>query len=843
MIEDPHKKKDSEDDDEKSASGKGFVQLVKNLSREEDSEERPEESKKIEDAVDASAAQEARIRRAGKAQSEREGDDETISAHDTDDTADSSHQAGASAKAGRQDVFPATVPRNERRITFPQSNQGPQLASVAVSPAGSDAADAVGLADLFVILRRNLRFLVIIVVLGTSVAALALTQVTPRYTAATKILLGTPVTINRGAEIGLSNFTDDEASLQSQVAVLTSADMALRVIDELDLAKYPDFAPDPATPQQSGAGAVSPARMETLKKYQNRLRVEHLRKTRIVTVSFSATDPTLSSRAANKIADLYIQGQREQKLGAITESARWLSSNVSELQGKVSESELAIENFKLQNGLIAGGGVTLSDQELSSLSMQLLESRALAMETQARLSQIRNLLTTPGGVDSAAEVLDSTLIQNLREQESLLLAEIAELGAELGDKHPRMVQLQAEADQVRQKIDEEITKIVNALEYRYNIQRSREQAIEASLASATGQLQLDADAMVQLNAMERETAADRLLLETMLGQLKQLSSQGDISTQEPDARIISRALTPVEPSFPMTRGILALSVAGSGILALIFVLTREFTDRTVRCTAQLVNEIKLEPIGIMPRINRRQRQGRSLFQYAVQRPRSRFAEAARAIAQRAAEIERGTSGSVVMITAAQHGDGKADTALVLANALAAQGRLVMLVDGDHYRPQLHIHVKAPTAPGLIEIVNRRNSIDDSVFTANGSASFAFMPTGERGSLLRGGPDYAEFQSTLDILRQHFDYIIINAPPILTGNDALVLGRMADAVVVTLAWGRTHRRTARICAEKLHGAGCRNVGGVLTDVDLRKFELYEYGQRGACTSAVDGCYAN
>ena len=844
MIEDPPKRQNQSESDDTSTPSKSIVQLVQNIADDDESEHQPRQNKRLDEAVDASAAQEARM--VSPADS---GPDATDSdAEDEAETADepitpAKESAKPPTDVTQHEVLPASTSGQGSSMAVPLRYDGPQLVGVTVSTAGTEVAEAVGLADLSVILRRNLSIIVGIVLIITAMAALLLTQVTPRYTAGTKILLGAPVTANLGAETILSGFPDDQPMLQSQVAILTSTDLASRVIDKLGLGENSEFAPDPELSTQAVAGGLSPAAMQTIKKYRKRLRVEHLLKTRVVTVGFSSADPAVASSTANTIAELYIQDQRDLKFGAINESAQWLSSQVSELRRKVSTAELAIESFKLESGIIEGDGMTLGDQELSSLNAQLIESRAQTMEAEARLGQIRDLLATPEGVDSAAEVLDSNLIQNLREQESALLAEIAELGAELGEKHPRMLQMQAEAIQVRQKIDQEMAKIVKALEYQYNIQRSREQAIASSLSAATGQLEVSADAMVRLNMMERDSAADRLLLETMLAQLKQVSSQVDMSAQEPEARIISRALSPIDPSFPMTGGILALTVIGSALLALMFVLVREFTDRTVRSARQMVDEINVSAYGITPRTGKRQRTGLTPFQYAVQKPRSHYAEAVRAMAQKIVSVGLSADGSTIMTTSAQHGEGKSDTALALANALTAHGCTVILIDADHFRPQLHDKVETPHAPGLIDLVNRQRSIKETVHRVAGSATFAFMPIGDRGQLLVGGPDYAEFDATLEIIKQHFDYIIINAPPVLVSNDALSLGRRCDASIIAMKWGKTHRRTAKICAERLLQAECQNIGGVLTDVNLHKYELYEYGQSGACTSAVDDCYAN
>lgn len=844
MFLETQKKQNQDDIGEASSPSKRVVPLVQDLAHDENSTNLLDLNKKVDDAVNASAAQEAQMHGLVDTQA-----DETDSAEedDSDTTEQSTPQTHESARppadVAHQDVFsPSTSPQNAS-VAIPVRYDVPQLVGVTVSTVGTEVAQGVSLADLGVILRRNRRTVAFIILLVSALAALALSQVTPRYTAVTKILVGAHLSANQGAENILSGFPDDEASIQSQVAVLTSTDLALRVIEQLGLGRNPDFAPDPETSEQAVAGGISPAAIETINKYSERLRVEHLPNTRVITVSFSAADPAVASGTANTIVDLYIQDQRAAKFGAIDDMVRWLSSQVIELRRKVVESELAIENFKLEIGIIDGNGTTLSDQEIASLNVQLIESRTQTMEAQTRFRQIRNLLATPEGIDSAAEVLDSNLIQRLRQQESVLLAELAELGAELGEKHPRMLQMQAEADQVQQKIDQEMAKIVKALEYQYNIARSREQAIASGLSSATGQLAVSADAMVRLNAMEREAAPDRLLLGTMLGKLKQASNQIDMSAQEPDARIISHALSPIEPSFPMTRGIMALTVIGSALLAIMFVLVREFTDRTIRSARQMAEKLNVTSFGIVPRTSKRQRKGLTPFQYAVEKPRSRYAQAARAIAQKIQTIGLSGNGSTIMTTASQHEEGKSDLALALAIALMAQGHTVMLIDADHFYPQLHSLIDAPIAPGLIDILNRRVNIKDVVYAANSRTPFAFMPIGDRDLLSNGGPDYTALDETLTIVKQHFDYIIINGPPMLISNDALVLGRLADASVIAVRWGKTHRRTAKVCAEKLAQAGCQTIGGVLTDVDLSKYELYEYGQSGSCTSAVDGCYAN
>ena len=767
-----------------------------------------------------------------------------------------SREGGDAGAPGNGDSLPAESARGQdllspadsrySGVALPAYYDAPQLVGVSVSTAGAEVPETVGLTDLGIIIRRNIVLLIMIVVMLTGATALALQLVTPRYAATTSILFGSDVMAGRGADSVLTRAVNDDASMQSQVSLLLSSDLALRVIEKLELQNVAEFASGHDTPTTtSGNGNLSPSMMNALEIFQRRLRVEHIPGTRVVSLTFSASDPQLASATANEMAESYIQDQRDAKFSAVDDAAQWLTLQVSDLRRRVADSELEIEKFKHDSGIIDRGGMTLSEQELSSLNSQLIDSRARTVEALTRLNQIRGLLATPNGIDSAAEVLSSNLIERLREQESVLLANMAELGAELGDKHPRLLQIEAEVRQVRNKIDLEATKIVDGLQYQYNVARSRERAIASSLASATGQLEVGADAMVQVNVMEREAAADRLLLETLLGRLKQVRSQLDRSLQEPDARIIERALTPIEPSFPKVGSLIALAAFGSGLLAVMLVLVRELTDRTIRSEQQLAEQLKIKPFGTMPRITRRQLKRRTPFQYAVAMPRSQFAVAARAMAQKiqSTGLGSGSNSGILMTTSPMHGEGKSNVALLLANALASQGRTVMLIDADHFAPRLHELVDLPRSPGLTEVLAGMVSIKDAVYAAATNSPFAFMPMGDRELLADGGPDYSLFRGTLINFKKHFDYIVVNAPPVLSSGDSLVLGHMADATVLAMRWGKAHRRTAKNCAERLADAGCKSIGGVLTDVNMKKYELYEHGQSGSITDGARQYYAN
>ena len=166
------------------------------------------------------------------------------------------------------------------------------------------------------------------------------------------------------------------------------------------------------------------------------------------------------------------------------------------------------------------------------------------------MAQTQRLVDTAGGVGSASEVLDSTLIQRLREQEAEVERRVAELSSELGELHPRMVQLRAEALDLQTRIKSEVSKIVIGLQNQVDIARARERSLQRSLNESKGTVAEGNQNKVKLQALQREADAARSLLDTMLAREKETQYQQDMGFQQPDVDVFSPATIPAEPSFP-----------------------------------------------------------------------------------------------------------------------------------------------------------------------------------------------------------------------------------------------------------------------------------------------------
>jgi uncharacterized protein involved in exopolysaccharide biosynthesis len=459
-------------------------------------------------------------------------------------------------------------------------------------------ADGAGqqfpLRDYLQLLWFRKKMILAITIFVSVVGYIQVSEIKNVYSATSTMLVGLPE----------SRVVDIEEVLRSpantgdaaeQVEVLRSRELAAKVIERLNLLNHPEFNPALGEPEESlfdflrylnprtwipqswkqpikealgiqtaqappvapSPGAAEEERQRALlvnavNLFLGKLSVVNPEWTMVINVTFSSLDRELAARVANDVPEAYIVDKLEARFEATEKANAWLMEQLQDLEAKVSDSERAVEIYRDLHGLAASEGGSILDAQLSELNSQLIIARAERAEIEARLEQLRRLQAGGGqSVETSSEVLASTLVQQLRAQEAQALGRLSELSVEYGPKHPRMLQVQSEIEEVRKRILDEVGRIVVALENEAEFARTRVASLESSLREAQGQTSEQNKEAIQLRALQREAAANRALYETFLNRFKETSSTQGMETT--DARIISYAEVPGGPSYPNRR--------------------------------------------------------------------------------------------------------------------------------------------------------------------------------------------------------------------------------------------------------------------------------------------------
>lgn len=465
-----------------------------------------------------------------------------------------------------------------------------------MSAVNSSARDVdVDLGKLFASMARAWKRILLVAIVVSAVAFVLASLATPYYKAETKLLIETResmFTRPNGQDAGNGQMLDQEGVL-SQVEVITSSDLLAQVAKKFNFAGLPEF--DAAAGQsvftrllvlaglKSDPGEI-PAEERVLEAFREKLKVYRVENSRVIAIEFSSEDPKLAADVPNAIADAYLQFSRDAKLQSNTAATEWLEPEIQALTARVKEAEARVAAYRSQSDLLIGqNNSALATQQLAELSTELSRTRANRAAAEANAESVRLALRNGVSLDSFPDVISSDLIQRLRERQVQLRADVADLSTTLLDNHPRIRAMKSQLADLDSQVASEAQKILRGLSNTAEAAKLREDQLVADLNRLKAESSRVGEKEVELRALEREAAAQRELLESYLTRYREAASRRDGDYLPADARIFSRAVTPVDPYFPKILPIVGAAFAASLLLMGIGILLRElFSGRAMR---------------------------------------------------------------------------------------------------------------------------------------------------------------------------------------------------------------------------------------------------------------------
>lgn len=671
-----------------------------------------------------------------------------------------------------------------------------------------------------------------------AVAIAAILLATPRYSAEVRILLERRAdAVSSALESAMPGLSLDATALNSQVEVLRSRTLTRDVVERLQLGMDPEFNPALRPPgllrrvkqafQASAAPLAPAAGAAVIDTVQRRLNVRPIEGSEVIALRFSSQDATKAAAIANAFYDQYLAQQLESKRQTTARTSAWLDESVTELGKKVAVAEQAVEDFRRQSGIIESGGQTLTAQDISGLNSQLLLARSATAQAEARLAQVRTLVRSGADAITASEVLDSPLIQRLREQETELTRRRAEMASDLGPEHPRMAQLEAEAKDLQAKIKTEIDKIVQRLQNEVRIARAQEESLSGQLEQLKTRTGENNEQQIQMRALDREAEANRNLLATLLARY---TAQANGALQQPDASIVSAAEAPTEPSFPNAPVILGLVTIGSLLLAGAVVLLLEMRDRSFHSGDDIERVLGIPSLGLVPLApNMDAVQKNGALETLANRSLAAFRESLHTLNWTIALANRGQPPRSVLITSAQPDEGKTTIALGLASFQAMIGRKVLLIDADTRKAALPARYGRPDMQGLTDVL--RGADVDKVIIRDEATGLEMLTAGRSNEAALSLLTAPACDALLAKLSSRYDLIVIDSPPVSAVADACALSRKVEMTVFVVRWASTRREIVEHALKLLRRSGATVAGGLLSMVDVHKHAAYLYGDSG------------
>ena len=715
------------------------------------------------------------------------------------------------------------------------------------------------------IVRRQIFVVLAFALLGVALGGIFFFQAPPKYTATATLLADT-----RKIELIQQPTVFDEASIQSigametQVELLRSDEVALRVIKKLNLSEDPRFIGGerrsvlrsllyrvaPGYFPESPALSEDERQSLALGRFDKSLTVSRIGVTYAIEIDFESRYPDLAAEVANAVADVYIELQRTTEYDAARRASDWLEERIPEVRAKSEDAQKAVVEYKHEHNIVeTGGGRLIDDQRLTDMNDKLNAAHDETFNAKARFDQFSAVRGTEvpraAASGSNAGSAGTDLLDKLRSQYFDVVSKEAESSPKFGPNNPAIVSLRNQKAQLRSEITEEIQRLKDASESDYAAAQLRESSLKKEFDAAVRSNQQANQAQVKLRELEASAQAYQDLYNTFIARYN--ASLQQIASPIAEASVITPATPLIQRDYKKTYKTAALFPALGLALGFGIALLREVFDGRVFLTSRSVqSRLRIACIGLLPKVQGRKRIGwwakkaqsgdatrtlvrgdRGISWTAVDYPLSRFSEGVRSI-KMAIDLEnRSRSSKVIGLTSATPNEGKSTVSLALGQLIAHNGASVIVVDCDLRNPSLTRSV-APKARSrscgarLGERIACRRCLEGP------STQMAFLPAIPTA----GPPDppsvlsSVELKRVFDELRKQYEFVVVDLSPLAGVIDVCATTELIDAYVLVIEWGRTTVDVVQHALRAAPNVSESILGAVLNKADIKSLATYD-----------------
>jgi len=738
------------------------------------------------------------------------------------------------------------------------------------------------LADYWQILSRRFWLVLLVFSVTTASAIWAVSRQSTQFQATLSLQVNDPLqrtrALNPTARIsGMEIFVDP---IESEIQVLTSATIALSVVDSLGLRLAPrsadlvhsslfrdawvdpdadpatyELAYDPAgsavtlrrpsgemvvagpvgvplnagflrftpTPPPSEASVyeveILPARA-AVEGVRGRISAVPREYTNLIDVTYISNDPLMAPLILVQAAEaLRHYGERRVSTAAKNE-VNFIEQELGRARAQLQRSLEAIQSFKESQAFTS---LSLREQALVNEAQDITEAEGSLAEQRDVLSNMAREMERVGVGRMDLVEMEASLPEGVNPQIQEIIGGLredqSELRTLLGEQ--RLTEDHPSAQAIRTRIREREADLLDALKASLRVVEARLLTIQSQREELRARQQAFPQLENQLQTLELDQETDQVTYEYLLSQLYQARIME--AAAEPYVDILDRPVgsSEIDPRGRMNilLGALLGLILGAG--AAFFL---EYLDRTVRTTADVEAFLGIPVLGIIPRLKRladkEERDGSLPGGAPLVVPLDPLDPAAEAYRNLRLNLmfvgTEDDSLRTIVFTSPGPSEGKSTTALNFSVMLAQQGQRVLLLDADLRRPSLHKALDVLREPGLTNLLAGDAEPREAI-RPNVLPNLDFLPSGPFPPNPSELLDSKAMERLLESLGGRYSHIVLDSPPILAVTDASVLGSHANGVVVILRSGETEQRAAERAVDQLRRIGIRLFGAVLNEV--------------------------
>ena len=666
----------------------------------------------------------------------------------------------------------------------------------------------------------------------TLVATVAVSRATPIYRATAVVLVEAQERRSVSIDSVYSGVSNEREHLQTQVELAASREVLRRVVRTMRLAERPEFAASGSSPGplRAAVGALAralsgrdaPAPQSPEDRIVDLLRqgvaVVPVKFSRLLEITFDSPDPTFAAAVANEVARAYIRADVEARMQITESTAAVIRERLGALKARVDEAEQAVQAYREREGLLDSKSAPngLAPRQLEDLTLRLTDARYKRIIAEQAWEQVRRQADEP---ETLPLVQRDPEVQRARQREDDARRRLAEVMQQYGSDHPTYKAAAVELARAVETVRRESRSVVEGLRRDWSTATATEKALEASLAQVRQTAQGTSRKEIALQELEREAAANRQVYQVFLSRLKETSATA--GGEQPTARIAQPASVPGAPVSPRKPQTIAIALLASLALGVVAALLGRRLDTLLRTVADVESRLGQPVLAAVPPLALRTRADAAHAADAVLRhPGSPFAEAIGTASTGLMLSAMDVAHKVIAVASSLPGEGKSLIALNLAT-FQAQDQRVLLIEADLRQPRLRsvLGLEADR-PGLSEVIVGAATPGQAIVPVAGTGLDVIVAgrVPRHPIHLLRSPGFARLIASL---REQYDVVIIDTPPLQRVSDALVAGQHAHGCVLVAAVGLTPIAVARASVRRIVSAGIPLFGVVLNHYDPQR----------------------
>ena len=662
---------------------------------------------------------------------------------------------------------------------------------------------------------RDRKEVILAVALLTIVTGTAYTLMMPKkFTATTQLeVREDAMDVDPFYERQVSRIGYNPFFLMTQEKIMKSRPVLTEVIRNLNLQKVwgTELNEDksPVTPELA------------LQILQRSIRVEQDRDTTLMNISATSEDPKRAAEIANEIANVYRDRRLNDKRREIQHAIDAMSNEVRKQQERVEEAETELERIRQERGiaLIGRGNMSIrvENTRLNMLEGERSSARVEMLVRKARMDQLEGL-EGDKLMDAAAYIVQDPTLLGIRQQliDSQVSLQLMIKNGVVGENHPDVLRLKGAVDELHRQLASALEGLKAGVKADYEVARQKYDALDEELNRIkTSDIASESENYLPFDRAERNANVQRDILTALRARITQTGIE--VEVPRTTVEIVEEAEAPDRPSSPLVVLNIFLSVvlgllAGTGLAFFV-----EYLDVSIKTVDEVEKYLGLPVLAVIPQ------QSRPLTEAGQS---SGQGEAYRALRTSLALLAREGKQKIFTVISGGVGEGKSTTLFNLAYVCAEQGSKVLIVDSDLRRPVQHKMVGLANRTGMVNVLTDELKIDD-VVQETGVPNLWMMTSGRlrRGSL--GIMNNSRLRTMLDALKERYDYVLLDSPPILGVTDAAILASEADGVLLVVQYRKYPKIISLRAKRMIENAGGHLMGAVLNNINIMRDDYYYY----------------